>query len=258
MDGYTSKQFYSVNWGWGGSGNGYYLLDALETESDLVVEFQSNQTAIIGIKPNEGGDYTEKVVMGYDGISTTETEIQRNCPFEITSDIVNGGSSVFSGTIIWALTDKKGSIKEQLRTHNVFMKSNGAVVGFVDRLTVTVPIAIGDRIRMFYKSERTPEWTLIKGGDECTWELLVADEYTIDETTRIRRNKEQKTLIITTKEGVNVEFVHSDGSPVNTVETVDQVTTIQTEGLPAGVYVLKLKKTFEYKEVKIKLGSSQE
>lgn len=258
LDGYTSKQFYSINWGWGGSSNGYFLLDALETESDLIMDYHFNQSAIIGLKPNEGGDIEEKILMGSEGISTTETEFQRNSPFEITVNyIVNGGSSVFDGKIMWALTDESGNIKEQLETAPALLLRNGNVARFQKTLTITVPIAIGDRIRMFYNSERTPEWTLIKGGDECTWELLITDEYSIDETTRIRRNKEQETLIITTKEGVNVEFVHSDGSPVNTVETVDQVTTIQTEGLPAGVYVLKLKKTFEYKEVKIKLGSSQ-
>ena len=258
LDGYTSKQFYSINWGWGGSGNGFFLLDALETENIPVMEYHLYQEAIIGLRPNEGGDYiVEKIAMVFEGISTTETEFKRNKPFDIKVKIVNSGNCEFKGTLMWALTDESGNIKEQLGTRPVHGFLTGTPVALIKTLTITVPIAIGDHIRMFYNSERTPEWTLIKGGDECTWELLITDEYSIDETTRIRRNKEQETLIITTKEGVNVEFVHSDGSPVNTVETVDQVTTIQTEGLPAGVYVLKLKKTFEYKEVKIKLGSSQ-
>ena len=111
--------------------------------------------------------------------------------------------------------------------------------------TITVPIEIGDRIRVFYKSEQTPEWTLVTGGEDCVWELLVADEFTIDETTSIRRNKSQKTIVVTTKDGVHVEWVHSDGSPTgDCYQTVDNVTTIRTEGLPAGDYLLKLKKAF--------------
>ena len=107
---------------------------------------------------------------------------------------------------------------------------------------------------MFYQSEQTTKWTLVTGGTDTVWELLIADEFSIDETTSICRNKLNNTIVVTTKDGVSVEWVHSKGtSKGNCYETVGNVTTIHTESLPAGDYLLKLKKTFESHEVKIRL-----
>ncbi len=123
--------------------------------------------------------------------------------------------------------------------------------------TITVPMAIGDRIRIFYKSDRTPEWTVIKAGEECTWELLVTDEFTIEETTVVRYHKPEGTLEVTTKEGVAVQLLSEAGVPLGECCSSEGVkTVIRTQGLPAGTYVLQLKKTFEDCQVRIKLGDS--
>lgn len=258
LDGYTASSFYSVNWGWGGSYNGYFLLNALVPSGNENDHFNLYQGAITGLMPDQGGDYYEELILGDGGISSDTKDFERNRSFQLTlGSFINRGS-IFNGELIFALTDKRGVIKEELNT--IF--DGGIVEGAAFRnttinCTITVPIEIGDRIRVFYKSERTPEWKLMKGLEDCVWELLVADEFTIDETTSIRRNKSQNTIVVTTKDGVHVEWVHSDGSPAgDCYQTVDNVTTIHTEGLPAGDYLLKLKKAFESREVKIKLGAT--
>jgi len=62
IDGYDGKGYYHVNWGWGGLGNGFFLLPALtpgETStgggsgSD---GYTMDQSAVIGIKPDTGGE----------------------------------------------------------------------------------------------------------------------------------------------------------------------------------------------------------
>ena len=47
-DGYTSNDFFHINWGWGGLYNGYFQLSLLNPGSN---NFSYNQSAIIGIKP---------------------------------------------------------------------------------------------------------------------------------------------------------------------------------------------------------------
>lgn len=263
LDGYTADSYYSINWGWGGSYNGYFLLDALVPSGSGIggnnSHYNFKQGAVTGLKPDEGGDYIEMIGLSNGGLTTETKEFERNTPFVIeTGRIGNKGGKNFTGTFLWALTDKEGTIKEQLATLKVNeLRPTFGWNYLKQKCVITVPIAIGDRIRVFYQSETTPEWTLIKGGEECVWELLVADEYTIDETTSIRRNKLNHTLVVTTKEGVSVEWVHSDGSSTgDCYETVDQVTTIHTENLPAGTYKLKLKKGIESREISIKLGVS--
>lgn len=260
LDGYTTDSFYSVNWGWGGYCNGYFLLNALVPSGNGTGgnndHYNFYQSAITGLMPDQGGDYIEEIRLGNGGLSSETTVFERNLPFQLrTEGLFNVGGKNFTGSFLWALTNKEGTIKQDL--HKFSYKDLRPNYGWSNmnyNLTITVPIEIGDRIRVFYKSERTPEWTLIKGGDECVWELLVADEYSIDETTSICRNKLQNTIVVTTKEGVSVKWVHSDGrSTGDCYETVGNVTEIHTEGLPPGDYLIKLKKTFENREVKIKL-----
>ena len=262
LDGYTTDSFYSVNWGWGGSWNGYFLLNALVPFGSGAGgnndHYNFSHSAVTRLMPDQGGDYYEELILGDGGISSDTKDFERNRSFQLTlGSFINRGS-IFNGKLIFALTDKRGVIKEELNTiFNGGIVEGAAFRNVTINCTITVPIEIGDRIRVFYKSEQTPEWTLVTGGEDCVWELLVADEFTIDETTSIRRNKSQNTIVVTTKDGVNVEWVHSDGSPTgDCYQTVDNVTTIHTEGLPAGDYLLKLKKAFESREVKIKLGAT--
>lgn len=257
LDGYTASSFYSVNWGWGGSYNGYFLLNALVPSGNENDHYNLSQGAITGLMPDQGGGCFEEIVLGDGGISSDTTDFERYRSFQLLiGSLINRGD-IFNGYFLFALTDKSGNIKEEL-----FSISGGIVAGarfrnIENNCTITVPIEIGDRIRGFYKNYESTEWKLMKGLEDCVWELLVADEFTIDETTSIRRNKSQNTIVVTTKDGVNVEWVHSDGSPAgDCYETIDNVTTIHTEGLPAGDYLLKLKRTFESREVKIKLGAT--
>lgn len=263
LDGYTTDSFYSVNWGWGGYCNGYFLLNALVPSGSGAGgnndHYNFNHSAVTGLMPDQGGDYIESIKLSNGGLSSETSVFEKDSPFQlIIGRIGNSGGGNFTGSFLWALTDKEGTIKQNLYEHSISdLPPNYGWNNWRINCTITVPIEIGDRIRVFYKSEQTPEWTLVTGGEDCVWELLVADEFTIDETTSIRRNKSQKTIVVTTKDGVHVEWVHSDGSPTgDCYQTVDNVTTIHTEGLPAGDYLLKLKKAFESREVKIKLGAT--
>jgi hypothetical protein len=209
--------------------------------------------------PNQGGDYVELITLGEKGLSTETTEFNTNIPFIIRTDrINNGGADLFTGTFLWALTDKNGKIKEELATLNTTnLQPRWGYSNLQRNCTITVPIAIGDRIRIFYKSTKTQKWTLVEGGNECVWDLPITDEYSIEETTRIRFQKKERILIVNTKDGVNIKFTNNRGTNLDHLcETKENETVIQTYGLPAGNYLLNLKKTFENKDVRIKLGES--
>lgn len=73
IDGYSKDCFFHVNWGWGGSMNGYFLLSVLNpydenltstTEEDSGYEssytFKMYQEAVVGIKKNDGQTITIK------------------------------------------------------------------------------------------------------------------------------------------------------------------------------------------------------
>ncbi|MDE7427284.1 MAG: C10 family peptidase [Muribaculaceae bacterium] len=57
-DGYRSDGYYHINWGWGGTSDGYFLLSALNPNSQGIGGssggYNSGQEAVIGVKPLEG------------------------------------------------------------------------------------------------------------------------------------------------------------------------------------------------------------
>ena len=57
-EGYDSDDNIRINWGWGGSSNGYFALTYFKTTAgdNSGSDYRYSQTLLIGIKPNEGGD----------------------------------------------------------------------------------------------------------------------------------------------------------------------------------------------------------
>ena len=51
-DGYDANDYFHINWGWRGNGDGFYLLDAMAPGSGEGLDYSNNQAAIIGIQPN--------------------------------------------------------------------------------------------------------------------------------------------------------------------------------------------------------------
>lgn len=70
LDGYDGEGKFHVNWGWGGSCNGYFLISVLNPKSSSGIGassssdgYSSGQEAIIGIKKNEGEAAAETAPM---------------------------------------------------------------------------------------------------------------------------------------------------------------------------------------------------
>lgn len=265
LDGYTTDDYYSVNWGWGSYCNGYFLLEALVPQGSGTGgngdHYNFNQTAVTGLMPNKGNAPVEIFQFnGKGGMSANVTTFVQNQPFLFSVDgLYNFGRYNFTGWVKFALTDKDGKIKQDLVTYEV--EDVKQYYGFKiddEELTITVPIEIGDRIRAFFKSETAKDWTLIKGGEECTWELLVAEEFTLSQATSVTFAKDKRTLRVKTKQGATVVFADKDGKELSDIcKPAGAQTIIDAASLPAGTYLLKVNRDTESLTVKIKLGESQ-
>ncbi len=269
LDGYTEDEYYSVNWGWGGYCNGYFLLSALEPYGQGAggsgSHYNNNQNAVIGLKKEEGGEYAEDIRFEnylLNGFTTNETSFEKDKPFLVSVGFIqNTGSAVFSGTIMLGLTDKTGKIKQELYVFSVPALEPRYGYNLKDRqLTIKVPIETGDRIRAFYKSVRSPEWTLIQGNEDngCVWELVIADEQSIEESTSVIYNKKTKIFTLQLKEGVEVQLFTANGTDQSQHCRIQgSEVVIDANVLTAGSYILKLRKAKEYKELKFIIGASK-
>ncbi len=100
-DGYNSDDFFHFNFGWGGSSNGYYMLQNNDTVHNAIGGFSSGQAAVIGIYPADASypyqcsDQVIKSANGSleDGSNSSPYLNNANCTYIITAD------SMISATI---------------------------------------------------------------------------------------------------------------------------------------------------------------
>lgn len=95
-DGYSSEGMFHINWGWGGSYNGYFRLTALEPAGQgiggYIGGYNLDQIAVLGIrKPVEGSVYPPQQLTQVGALSVTEDGSRIN---------VNGGWANFTGRTI--------------------------------------------------------------------------------------------------------------------------------------------------------------
>ena len=63
VDGVNNSEYFHINWGWGGSSNGYFLLHELNPTSTR--SYNANQEAVIGIEPALATGFTDITAPGY-------------------------------------------------------------------------------------------------------------------------------------------------------------------------------------------------
>ena len=191
LDGYKQND-YHVNWGWGGTANGYYSLSALDPDSQGVGGntgggFTVGQDAVIGVKKSEeGSGYCDNLAFMsgstesgemFSGLTTTETNFIPRVRFTVKAGFyINYGIRNFSGAIVLALVDKHGNIKEFI-TREVSV--NSLKIGYGSGNVFSCSIANipeeGDRIWMMYKSQDGNEWKRIRGDRDTITEIIVKE-----------------------------------------------------------------------------------
>lgn len=261
LDGYTSEDYFSVNWGWGGSYNGYFLLDALSPSGSGIGgnndHYNFDQKAVVGLKPEVGGEYIQKLSFGDKGMSIlpdypfTETQVTF-----VTDKVVSSGSVAFTGLIRWRLEDKEGTLKQDIQTLRVTdLEPGWGYANMRVELNASEPIRKGDRVRMYYQKKDESEWVLMKGGEECVWDLVLIEDIPLDESARLQYNRIDKILEITSIVGTGVGFYSSGGTDYSSLcQTDGLVTTINASELPSDTYTLVLTNGTESVSINIKLN----
>lgn len=158
LDGVTTGDYFSINWGWEGINNGYFLIPE--------IEYSFYQDAIFGVKTDPSGSSKYEPVISLfngtagstilSGINCTSGEFKQGGTYEMFIGIVTNFSGVdFTGHIAVAHCDKNGTIKRILSNiaeqmpisipKDDFLKT----IEYID-VTISDPIELGDRLRVVY------------------------------------------------------------------------------------------------------------
>lgn len=272
LDGYDAEDYFRVNWGWSGYYDGYFLLSALDP-SGLGIGggdggYNWHQSAIVGLKKDEGGEPVEELRfsyykddengMEYNGLTTSATEFKENTPFYMNVGFLgNSGSAPFTGKFGLACTDKNGQVKEVLAA---FKSEEQLKIGygycFSCELTVTKPIAPGDRIRAYWVHSKTGERMWVKGNEEegCVWDFILREEFNLGKASSLTYNKRTRLLTLSVPVGTAVQLSAADGSSSRQCDVKDGQVSIDTGELPAGTYQLLLQLEEQSKTLRFKVG----
>lgn len=104
-DGFNNDNFFHFNWGWGGSADGYFKMDALNPGS---MTFNASQSVVMGIQPP--ADQIDNGLELASEIKLSENRIFYGANFVVDIEINNRGQQLFKGDLTAAVLDVNNNL----------------------------------------------------------------------------------------------------------------------------------------------------
>lgn len=148
VDGYRSNGYFHLNWGWGGQGNGYFLLSALNPSSQGIGGYaggyNKGQQAIIGIRPGlkTAPADVEPLMEIVDGYNLADGKLGATVAFTGGFRNASLGLSVAATMAIEFTEVKSGTT--YYAPSNVPAAQYGYFTGKASGITVTLPSAMAE------------------------------------------------------------------------------------------------------------------
>ncbi len=244
VDGYDEADRFLINFGWNGSSNGYYQLDAFGS-------YTVTQTVYLAVVPEKGGSeepnlYLRKTTQSgvtYNGLVPYAGAVSVGSTFTARFGAVyNYGFTKFEGKINFAHMDKEGNIKSLLRSADLSLSlSDGTYTWWssYQSLKITAAIERGDRAVPVYRRNDSEAWrTFGYTQDEGFQPELPLH---IRDYTSLEYDKAKTTLTLKSFYGVTWTLTNAESQTVGTgsVPTAGK-TDINLSAYPAGTYTLSL------------------
>ena len=250
VDGYAPRDYFHFNFGWGGSGNGFFRFPE--------ITYYHLQVAILYLEPDRSGttSYRDNILLVplsdtdgnviYRGISSDATRYEQGGTYTFRlGGFFNVGPRPFTGEVAIVHCNREGVWKSTLYTLTL---ENVALYNFsydeVFRpLTITEPIEEGDRIRAYFKGSDSDVWEwsrLYILEDGCDDILLSATAEEVAKGLSIKYSKSERCITLTSSNVLQYDFV--DGTTQSLLTSgqspVYEPITIYVGDYPAGNYQL--------------------
>lgn len=179
-DGYDTRDYIHINWGWSGSNNGYFTLNL---RIPGLYTFSEDQTMIVGLEPDKNGgtkaeaslmfEYYDDTHLGMsiDSGSVLSKSFSINAGYILnTSYSIIGSTYVstatYNGAVKAALLDYEGNLKEYISAEEEVNNIGGAEMFVIEKLECRISgdVSFSDRVVLMYKTS-DGSWQQIKGKD---------------------------------------------------------------------------------------------
>lgn len=195
VDGYDGEGLLRINWGWGGSSNGYF-------EFPQLGDFVYGHSAIIGLRKDEGGSPQDYLALEY--INSTSTTFSTGVPFEVSFSFGNLSDIAFNGFVAVARLSDDGSVRE-IVSDEIPVE---ALAPLDDKqqegvsCTIGGTIEIGDVLSMVYRRADSDWQAMVYDYDDPGASFIfISDAIHLDKATKFSYDKTTRTVTLTTKEG---------------------------------------------------------
>ncbi len=255
LDGYDNTGKFHINWGWGGSSNGYFAI----TDH----EYNIHQDAHVRVMPESGqNNVPEYWITLYNKgmVSSVQNIDEYNATeyFSVRLLLNNRNGLDFNGYIRIGVVDKQGELKGWAMDERSFELNGRLNTSAKPYKSVTVNCKLpqepqtGDKLRLYYRTQESG-WKLVitdpVDWNDVVWELPVADTHTIRESTSIRYEKSNEKLIFAHKKGVKATLLLDGGEVSDGVVSDSLKTVIDVKKLSGRKYTIRLEKNGELEEV---------
>lgn len=176
LDGYRDNTF-SVNWGWGGYCDGFYVIGALNPEQGGKTtgdQFNLYQSAIFNLEPSDGKEVIPGLVVSIiseciNGANMGVTDVKANQQFRfIVGPLMSQAESgSFTGEVAVVLKDSKGNTRSKLASTTFSDLSRNS---YYPSLSFTCKSAVdaakGDYLALVCKEDGTSDYLEVKKIDD--------------------------------------------------------------------------------------------
>lgn len=160
LDGYRDNLFH-FNFGWNGSGNGYFAISAFSSTS-TAFEFANQQQAVIGIKPlreDNCAPLTLECEGKYEGFYSELTTLTANTSVSIHLSSLTA-LRPWNGKLRWELCDAEGNVKEAFDSKTVSI-NGGNSQPFDFSFAPSTTAIKGSYLRLMACENGKEEWTFV-------------------------------------------------------------------------------------------------
>lgn len=160
LDGYRDNLFH-FNFGWNGSGNGYFAISAFSSTS-TAFEFANQQQAVIGIKPlreDNCAPLTLECEGKYEGFYSELTTLTANTSVSIHLSSLTALRQ-WNGKLRWELCDAEGNVKEAFDSKTVSI-NGGNSQPFDFSFAPSTTAIKGSYLRLMACENGKEEWTFV-------------------------------------------------------------------------------------------------
>lgn len=160
LDGYRDNLFH-FNFGWNGSGNGYFAISAFSSTS-TAFEFANQQQAVIGIKPlreDNCAPLTLECEGKYEGFYSDLTTLTADTSVSIHLSSLTALRQ-WNGKLRWELCDAEDNVKEAFDSKTVSINGGNSQpidFSFAPSTTATK----GSYLRLMASENGKEEWTFV-------------------------------------------------------------------------------------------------